>query len=121
MTTSGTATKILVIANGVFTASGVDHEGSTSDTSSSRAAASRPATTTGAPKVNPATCFFTFTGGGKFTASGGTSADNGISGSGKVVLSIVSVLGRKKSGACSENGRPVAWQQTYRGTARIKL
>jgi hypothetical protein len=45
----------------------------------------------------------------------------GISGSGKVVLSIVGILGRMKSGACSMNRKPVAWQQTYRGTARIKL
>jgi hypothetical protein len=52
--------------------------------------------TTGGPKVNPATCFFTFTGGGKFTVSGGTGACKGISGSGKVVLSIVGILGRTK-------------------------
>ena len=76
---------------------------------------------TGAPKVSPATCCFAFTGGGKFTVSGGAGAYGGISGSGKVVLSIVGILGRTKCGACSENGRPVAWQQTYRGTARIKL
>jgi hypothetical protein len=43
------------------------------------------------------------------TVSGGTGAYKGISGSGKVVLSIVSILGRTKSGACSENGKPVVW------------
>jgi hypothetical protein len=75
----------------------------------------------GSFKVNPATCFFTFTGGGKFTVSGGTGAYRGISGSGKVVLSIVGILGSTKIGACSQNGKPVAWQQTYPGTARIKL
>jgi hypothetical protein len=71
-------------------------------------------------KVNPATGLLTFTGGGKFTISGRTGAYKGISGYGKVVLRIVGVLGRTKSGAGSGNGKPVAWQQACRGTARIK-
>jgi hypothetical protein len=124
MTTSGTATTFPVIANGVFTASGLDREGSQADTAKFPNGNSRinhPGPASGAPEVNPATCFVTFTGPGRFTISGGTRAYKGISGSGKVVISLVGILGRTKSGACSENGKPAAWQQTYRGTAHVKL
>jgi hypothetical protein len=33
---------------------------------------------------------------------------------------MLSIVGRTKSGACAQNGKPVAWQQTYRGNSRIK-
>jgi hypothetical protein len=124
MTTSGTATTIPLIANGVFTASGVDHEGNTVDTAAFTNGTfkiTHSGGVGGAPKVNPHTCFFTFTGKGKFTVGHGTGAYKGISGSGRVVISIVGILGRTHSGACSENGKPVAWQQSYKATASIKL
>jgi uncharacterized membrane protein len=124
MTTSGTATTIPVIANGVFTAAGVDHTGNTVDTAvfpTGSFKINHGGPISGTPKLNPATCFFTFTGKGKFTISGGTGAYKGISGSGKVVITIVGITGRTKKGACSENGAPVAWQQTYSGVASVKL
>ena len=123
MTTSATATTMPVIASGVFTAAGVDHEGNTVDTvrlPRGTFEINHSGATSGTPKVNPATCFATFTGTGAITVGHGTGAYRGISGSGKAVISIVGILGRIH-GACSMNVNPVAWQQTIRATARIKL
>jgi hypothetical protein len=38
-----------------------------------------------------------------------------------VTVTIIGILGRTHSGACSNNAKPVAWQQSYRGVAHIKL
>jgi hypothetical protein len=123
MTTSGTATTSPLIANGIFTASGLDGEGSQADRRSSRTAASGLTTlapsaerrrSTRRPASSPSP-------GRADSRSAGHPCLQGISGSGKVVISIVGIFGRTKIGACSENGKPVAWQQNYRGTAHIKL
>jgi hypothetical protein len=124
MTTSGTATKLPVIANGVFTAAGVDHEGNTVDTvqlPKGTFEIMHPGGPSGAPKVNKTTCFFTFTETTPFKVGHGTGAYRGISGSGKAVITIVGILGRIHGGACSDNVNPVAWQQTFSAKANIKL
>jgi hypothetical protein len=124
MTTSGTATKIPVIATGVFTASGVDHEGSKIDKVVVKGGTfkiNHGGKTSGAPKVNPSTCFFTFTGAGKIKVGSGTGTYKGISGSGKAEISIVGILSRTASGACTDNAKPVAWQETIRATAHVTL
>jgi hypothetical protein len=108
----------------VFTAAGVDHEGNTVDTvqlPSGTFQVNHSGAQTGAPKLNKATCFFTFTGTGPITVGHGTGAYRGISGSGKAVITIVGILGRTKSGACSENAKPLGWQQTIHGVASVKL
>lgn len=123
MTTSGTANSLPVIAAGVFTGSGTDHEGNKIDSvvlAGGTFKINHSGKTTGAPKVNPKTCLFTFNGSGKFTVGSGTGAYKGLTGSGKAVISILGILGRK-GGACSDNVKPVAWQQTIRGTAHVTL
>jgi len=124
MTTSATGTTEPVIAGGVFTASGTDHEGSKIDSVVVKGGTfkiNHSGKTTGAPKVNAKTCFFTLNGSTKFTVGGGTGAYKGLSGSGKAVISIVGILGRTSSGACSDSVKPVAWQQTIRATGHVKL
>jgi uncharacterized membrane protein len=124
MTTSGTATTEPVIATGVFTTSGVDHTGNKIDkvvVGGGTFKINHSGSETGAPKVNTKTCFVTFSGSSKFTVGGGTGTYKGISGSGKAVISIVGILGRTSGGACSDNAKPVAWQQTIRGTAHVTL
>jgi hypothetical protein len=123
MTTSGTATTIPVIANGVFTAAGTNHEGNTVDIirlPHGSFAVNHPGSG-GAPKLNPATCFFTINVTGPITIGHGTGAYRGISGSGKAVISIIGILGRTPSGACSFSVKMVAWQQTIRATAHVRL
>ena len=95
----------------VLTASGLGREGSQANTAKFPNGSFRinhPAPVSGAPKVNAATCFVTFTGSSRFTISWGTRAYKRISGSGKVVISIAGILRHTKSGTCSENGKPVA-------------
>jgi hypothetical protein len=123
-TTSATATTMPVIAAGVFTAAGVDHAGNSVDTlkfANGSFQIIHPGPGTGHPKFNPKTCFVTFTGTGKFTLGHGTGAYKGISGSGKVAVTFVAIGARTHSGACSKNAPPVAFQQSLRGTAHLKL
>jgi hypothetical protein len=124
MTTSGTANSLPVIASGVFTGAGTDHEGSKIDSVTLTGGTfkiNHSGKTTGSPKVNTKTCFVTFTGTGKIKVFSGTGAYKGITGSGKAVISIVGILSRTSGGACSDNAKPVAWQQTIRATATVKL
>ena len=123
MTTSGTSNRSSLIAEGVFTAAGVDiSTGPSTDT------VQLPGGTfkinhpggNGNPKVNPATCFVTYTGTAKFTLSGGTGKYKGIAGSGEAVITIVAIAARSH-GACSENANPLAWHQTITGTAHVHL
>jgi hypothetical protein len=124
MTTSATSSTEPVIAAGVFTASGTDHEGSKIDKVVVKGGTfkiNHSGKTSGAPKLNPKTCFFTFNGSTKFKVQSGTGAYKGLTGSGTAVISIVGILGRTSGGACSDNVKPVAWQETIRGTAHVKL
>jgi hypothetical protein len=124
MTTSATSTKEVFIAAGVFTASGTDHEGSKIDTVVVKGGTfkiNHSGKTTGAPKVNTKTCFATLNGTAKFTVEDGTGVYKGLTGSGTAKISVVGILGRTKSGACSGNAKPVAWQETIRATAHVKL
>jgi hypothetical protein len=123
MTTSGTSNRSSLIAEGVFTAAGVDISGSSTDT------VQLPGGTfkihhsggpSGAPKVNPATCFTTLTVTDPFSVNGGTGKYKGLTGSGTAVISIIAILARSH-GACTEDANPVAWHQTITGTAHVHL
>jgi hypothetical protein len=123
MTTSATSNSSSVIAAGVFTAAGVDISGPSTDTVQLPGGTFKvhhPGQTSGSPKLNPATCFVTDTGTGKFTISGGTGKYKGLTGSGQVVINIVGILARS-DGHCSRNVNPDAWHQTLTGTANVHL
>lgn len=124
MLTSGTATVYPVIAYGVFTAGGTDHEvngntdtfvlpGGTFKVTHSNG--------TGPESFNPKTCLLTATIHGTFAVSAGTGKYKGISGSGTYVASILAIAARTKSGACSMAAAPVAWQQVIDASGKVKL
>src|SRR5215469_5724375 len=81
MTTSATSSTASVIAAGVFTAGGVDHQGNKVDTfvfsnGSVKVSHKGPSTT----HINPRTCLLTVVGHGTFKVTGGTGAYANISG-----------------------------------------
>ena len=121
MTTSATAKTIGVIATGVFTAGGVDHEGSKADTlvfptGTFKVAHSKG---TGPQKFNPKTCLLTVSQKGTLALSGGTGAYKGISGKGTYKLSIMAIFA-KSGGKCSMK-KVVVWQQVIKATAKVNL
>jgi hypothetical protein len=123
MTTSGTSNSSSLIATGVFTAAGVDISGSSTDAVRLPGGTFKihhPGGPSGAPKVNPATCFTTLTATVPFSVNGGTGKYKGLAGSGTAVISVVAILARSH-GACSENANPLAWHQTITGTAHVHL
>jgi hypothetical protein len=63
-------------------------------------------TSTFVPKIDPATCYATFTLSGKFTLTHGTGRYHGISGSGTYAGRGYGYLARKKDGTCNTNAEP---------------
>jgi hypothetical protein len=123
MTTSSTATKIRIIAYGVFTAAGVDHTGSTVD---------KIVFANGSFKINHAgvpvketfnkkTCLLQVSGSGKVTLFAGTGAYKGISGKPVATLSILAIAARTSTGKCSMTKAPVAFQQIIKASGKITL
>jgi hypothetical protein len=124
MTTSGTATVYPVIAYGVFTAGGTDHEvNSNTDTFVLPGGTFRVkhSNGTGPQTFNPKTCLFMATIHGTYSLSGGTGKYKGISGNGKYVASILGIAARAKSGACNMSAAPVSWQQVIDASGPVKL
>jgi len=123
MTTSGTTSAFPVIAYGVFTTSGVDHE-------SGGAAATfvfpggtvkvRHTSGTGPQSFNPKTCLLQAHLHGTYTLTGGTGKYKGISGHGTYTLSILGI-GAKSKGTCSQTLPPVAWQQVIDASGPVTL
>src|SRR5215470_3198471 len=104
VTTSATATTQGVIATGVFTAGGVDHQGSKTDTfvfpgGSFKVAHSQG---TGTQNFDPTTCLNTVRVHGTYTLFGGTGKYAGISGHGTYHLSILGI-GARSGGQCTRN------------------
>lgn len=121
MTTSATSSTASVIASGVFTAGGVDHQGNKADTfvfsnGSFKVAHKGPSTS----HVNPKTCLLTIVGHGTFKISGGTGAYAKISGSGTYKLNIIAVAS-KVAGKCSMRKAPQAFQQVVRASGSVSL
>ena len=121
MTTSGTATKVGFIMYGLFTAEGVDHEGTPTGTFSTadgtfKVTHSIPA---GPQTFNPKTCLSTDNGHGTYTITDGTGAYEGITGQGKYTVTVLDIQPRTKSGACDENAAPTAFQQVIDGSGPI--
>jgi hypothetical protein len=121
-----------LIAWGVFTGAGVDHEISSNAAGTkgvdSFIFANGKFTVTHTAKTqkqafNARTCFYSFSQTGVFTLSGGTGKYKGISGSGKYALTVIGIGPKLKSGACNpnQNARSIANQQEIAGLASVKL
>src|SRR5690348_9662802 len=120
VTTSATAATQGVIATGVFTAGGVDHQGSKVDTfvfpgGSFKVAHSQG---TGTQNVNPKTCLITVRVHGTYKLFGGTGKYAGISGHGIYHLSILGI-GARSGGKCTMHKPPVAWQQIIKAAGPV--
>ena len=122
MSTSATSNTARVIASGVFTAGGIDRQGSKVDTlvfpnGTFKIAHSRG---TGTPKLNPKTCLLTLNLRGTIALSGGTGAYKGISGKGTYQFSELAILARS-GGKCTMTKPPVASQVIIKATASVTL
>lgn len=124
MTTSATSTTDSVIASGVFTAPGVDHENQSNNTAkfvfSNGTVSLKHSPGTGTQSENPKTCLLTVNLHGTYTLTGGTGAYAGITGSGTYKLSILGI-GARSGGKCSNSQPPAAWQQVIRATGQVNL
>ena len=122
MSTSPTSNTARVIASGVFTAGGIDRQGSKVDTlvfpnGTFKIAHSKG---TGTPKLNPKTCLFSATIHGTIALSGGTGAYKGISGKGTYQFNELAILA-KAGGKCTMTKPPTASQVIIKATASVKL
>ena len=128
MSTSGTATTESVIAYGVFTNYGIDHENNSSAATSTDlftfVGGSFKVTHTTKKQsqtVNAKACFFHFTASGTFKLSAGTGKYKGISGKGTFTVNGLGFGPKTKSGACNENANPVASQQVVDAIGTVTL
>jgi hypothetical protein len=112
MTTSATASSDSLIASGVFTAPGVDHEHNTVGVKHSNG--------TGKQSFNPKTCLLTINEHGTYTITGGTGSYAGITGNGKYQLSILAV-GARSGSKCSKTKPPVAFHQVINASGPVTL
>lgn len=113
---SGQSKAICVIADGMFTASGVDIISNTSDTLTFRGGAFRLTHSPGHGKqsFDPGTCLLTVKQHGTYRLSHGTGSYAGIRGHGRYVLSLLAIAARNSKGNCSQTMQPVASQQIIR-------
>jgi len=124
MTTSATSTTDSVIASGVFTAPGVDHENQSNNTAkfvfSNGTVSLKHSPGTGTQSENPKTCLLTVNLHGTYTLTGGTGAYAGITGNGTYKLSILAIAARS-GGKCSQSMPPVAWHQVINASGPVSL
>lgn len=122
MTTSATSNKASVIVTGVFTAGGIDIQGSKVDTVKFGNGSFRIAHSNGKgpQKFNPATCLVTVQLRGTYKLSHGTGAYKGISGHGRYVANVM-LVGAKVKGKCSQKAPPVAFQQVIKASGPVRL
>jgi len=125
MTTSATATTDSVIASGVFTAPGVDHENQQANTAkfvfSNGTVSLKHSAGSGKPSFNPKTCLFTLNSHGTYTLTGGTGSYAGITGNGTYQQSILGIGARNSKGQCSQSAPPVAWHQVINASGPVTL
>jgi hypothetical protein len=125
MTTQPTASRVAVIATGVFTAGGTDIAGNTTDT------VKLPGGTfkinhggqshVVKQQINRTTCLAVFEATAKFTLGGGTGKYAHITGSGNATMNELAIASRTKKGACNFNANPVVDEQTITARAQIKF
>ena len=121
MSTSPTSNTANVIASGVFTKAGIDHQGSKVQHAGvqQRHIQDRALPGTGTPKLNPKTCLLTLNLRGTIALSGGTGAYKGISGKGTYQFSELAILA-KSGGKCTMKKPPTASQVIIKATASVK-
>jgi hypothetical protein len=124
MTTQPSASRYVVIASGLFTASGVDISGNTVDLVKLSGGTFKinhgSALHILKEKLNRQTCLMQFAATAKFTVEDGTRAYRGISGSGKALISDLGIA-RRSHGQCNPNANPVSLEQTISATGHIHL
>ena len=124
MTTTGTGTTGSVIASGVFTAAGVDHEHQATNTStftfSNGTINVKHSKGTGTQHFDPKTCLLTVDEHGTYKLLSGTGAYAGISGSGTYQVSILAI-GASSGGTCVRNKPPVAFHQVINASGPVSL
>ena len=123
MTTSATSPTGSIIASGVFTAPGVDHEGkhnTATFTFPNGTVSLKHSNGTGKQSFNPKTCLLTINEHGTYTLTGGTGSYSGITGNGKYQLSILAIAARS-GGKCSQSKPPVAWHQAINASGPVTL
>ena len=123
MSTSATSTTSHVIAYGVFTAGGIDHQGSSVDKfvfPNGSIRVRHVNGTGGKQSFNPKTCLTKVTQPGTFKILSGTGKYAGITGHGKFVLNILAI-GAKNAGHCTRTKPPVAFQLIIRAAGPVTL
>jgi hypothetical protein len=123
---SATSNRAPVIATGVFTASGVDHQGSGNiDKVVFPGGTFKINHTNGAGPFHfsPKTCVFSGTIHGTYKIYGGTGRYAGISGHGKYVADVLGIGPRTANGKCNpnQNAAPVAQQEIIRASGPLTL
>jgi hypothetical protein len=124
MTTSATSNKESIIALGnVFTAGGVNHQGSKTDrvVLPGGTFKIRHFKGHGTTRVNPVTCLFRINRHGTYKLRAGTGKYAGISGHGRYRLRIRAVFARNSNGHCSQSKPPVAFQQIIKAHGPVTL
>jgi uncharacterized membrane protein len=125
MTTSATASTDSVIASGVFTAPGVDHENNNANTAkfvfSNGTVSLKHSKGQGQQSFNPKTCLLTINEHGTYTLTGGTGSYAGITGNGKYQLNILAIGARNSAGKCSQTEAPVAFHQVINASGPVTL
>src|SRR5438552_408711 len=105
MTTSGTGGTASVIASGLFTQAGTDHENPKTNTAtftfSNGTVTVKHSPGKGTQSFNPKTCLLTINFHGTYTLASGTGKYAGITGSGTYKLNILGI-GAKSGGTCSK-------------------
>jgi hypothetical protein len=123
MTTTGFGSTGRVIASGVFTAPGIDHEGRhnlatfvfANGTIKIKHSAGK-----GSQHFDRRTCLLTVNQHGTYKLVSGTGRYAGISGRGRYQLSILAI-GAKANGKCTNTGTPVALEQLIRASGPVRL
>jgi hypothetical protein len=124
MTTSETSNKESIIALGrVFTAGGVDHQGSKTDrvVFPGGTFKIRHFKGHGRSHFNARTCLLRINQHGRYKLRDGTGTYAGISGHGRYRLKIRAVGARNSHGNCSQSKPPVAYQQIIKAHGPVTL
>jgi hypothetical protein len=124
MTTSAISNKESIIALGnVFTAGGVDHQGSKTDlvVFPGGTFKIRHFRGHGTSSFNPTTCLARINRHGTYKLRAGTGKYAGISGHGRYRLKIRFVAARNSNGSCSHSKPPAAFQQIIKAHGPVTL
>ena len=123
MTTSAPSSASSLIAHGVFTGAGVDHEHAHNNATfvfRNGTVRLHHSAGKGPQSFNPKTCLLTINQRGTYRLTGGTGKYAGITGGGRYRLSILAV-GARSHGKCSQSKPPVAFHQVINASGPVTL